>query len=77
MFNNIGFSDLFNDDNTLQDFIKIDNLVGNNSLILTGAIITSFPVDNSTIDFNGSVQLEVKNGGITTAKLAHLSSITF
>jgi hypothetical protein len=36
-----------------------------------------FSSDNSTIDFNGSAQLKVKNGGITTAKLANLSSITF
>jgi hypothetical protein len=57
--------------------IEVDNLIVNNSLTLIGVVITNFPVDNSTIDFNGSVQLKVKNGGITTAKLANLSSITF
>jgi hypothetical protein len=46
-------------------------------LTLIGTIITSFLVDNSTIDFNSSAQLKVKNGGVTTAKLANLTSITF
>jgi hypothetical protein len=76
MYNNISFSNLFNDDNTLQNLIKVDYLIVNNSLILIDFVITSFLVDNSTTNFNGSVQLKVKNGGIITAKLANLSSIT-
>jgi hypothetical protein len=42
MYNNLGFSDLYQDNNTINDIAIIDNLTVNNTLTLTGVNIIGF-----------------------------------
>jgi hypothetical protein len=68
------YSDLMNEGMLDGDTIIVGDLTITNSLDVTGATITGFPVDNTSIDFNGSNELEVKNLGITNDKIVSVDA---
>jgi len=72
------YNDSFTYSSTLVSWVNFSgpskNAAGT-ALAFTGNTL-NVQVDNSTIDTNGSNQLEVKNSGITNAKLANMAANT-
>ena len=69
-----GYQDLYNEKNGFYDNSTIGILAVTQSLDITGAKFVGLQVDNTSIEFPNSL-LRVKDGGITTTKIAD-SSVT-
>src|SRR5690606_4448488 len=64
---------LFNETSLNLDDSVINQLTVTQEIDITGAKLVGLDVDNVTIEFPNSIDLRVKDAGITTSKLADLS----
>ena len=67
------YQGLFNQTNFNVDTSIINQLTVTQEIDITGAKLVGLDVDNVTIEFPNSIDLRVKDLGITTSKLADLS----
>ena len=73
MYSNKYLQSLYNETNLTLDNSIINQLTVTQELDITGAKLVGLDVDNVTIEFPNSIDLRVKDAGITTSKLADLS----
>ena len=73
MYQNKFLQSLYNETNLTLDNSTINQLTVTQELDITGSKLVGLDVDDVTIEFPNSLDLRVKDLGITTGKLADLS----